>query len=728
MRLYWQIHTDCVTQDMYSGEWVSNCEAWSASPDGAFVSSGENAGVLENYEATRLFSTLRVSATLVRDGSITYQYRVDAEDPYDGLIFQIDDNAATGVISQSDGWKEETYSVPAGAHTFSWDYVKDYAGDKGEDKAFIKVIEIVGTAFSDLHCHTCGGDMTMTGGSLCAFCDANQYAAAKSDSELDFTCYPCPENTYAPKGSIGLESCVQQRACSEDDLVSKYSPCISGKRDVTYSWSDPMTCDTTLQGSIGLPAPKTNVDCSTCAPGYQLMDDNTCEMCPSGQKNADGGDDGCGACPAGQVVVNALAYGNGMPDAWSSWPDIVDVNSAKASGWKLTQNGIVFSAPRSSGTASSTSQYRTRYPLAFNVTFERSGQLNLTYQLADVPTFGAEGVRAWLELEVKDVGIQKSKAATKPPVGTTTETSASDGDDDDAEENIVHLLHGGENGTFSEVVIVNVTEATTKQFQLVLRTTSQAAAQFIQAKISYMGFVGTADGGGVACGSCPPGYEAVSSGVVADNDVDEDSDAAVYGCRMCGAGTYVKVVNGVPTCTACPANTYSGIGASECTPCGANTFSSGGAVSCAAPQSLTLNATTTTSSSSSTSTSVIEGLQLTYNISLLESLVWGNESWIFEDTVYGNSTSLLSTQPVYGTEAFEMDKQNFIFAGLFRPVADDWKDIISGQIVDRAVETDANHLPYIVLVTMLNPREAGNYFFQQSARYGEVMCSAPSVR
>lgn len=714
---------------MYSGEWVNNCNAWSASADGAYVSSGDNSGVLENYEATRLFSTLRVSATLVRDGSITYQYRVDAEDPYDGLIFQVDDNAATSLISQTDGWKEATHSVSAGAHSFSWDYVKDYAGDKGEDKAFVKVIEIVGTAFSDLHCHTCGGDMTMTGGSLCAFCDANQYAAAQSDSELDFTCYPCPDNTYAPKGSIGLDSCVERRACSADDLVATYSPCISGKRDVTYSWSEPQTCDTSLDGSISLPAPATGVECSTCAPGYQLMDDDTCEACPSGQKSETGGDEGCSACPSGQVAINAMAFGLGTPDGWSSWPSIVDSASAKSDGWKLTQNGLSFVAPRSSET-SSTSAHRSRYPLKFNATFVHSGYLNLTYALSDVPTFGANGARAWLELEVKDLGSDSSKTATKPPVDSTTTASGastSGEDDDDVDENIIHLLHGGENGTFTQLVPLNATGATTKQFQLVLRATSQAAAQFIQAKVLYLGLRGTAGGGGVECGSCPAGYEAVGTDV---SDDDEVADS--YGCRMCSAGTYAKIVNGVTTCTACPSNTYSGPGSSECTRCGANTFSGVGARLCAAPQSLTLNASTSSATSSSSSTSVavsstLDGLQLTYNISLLESLVWGNESWIFEDTVYGNSTSLLSTDPVYGTEAFEMDKQNFIFAGLFRPVADDWQDIISGQIVDRAVETDAEHLPYVVRVSMINPREAGNYFFQQSARYGEVMCSAPTV-
>lgn len=724
-----QIHTDCVTQDMYSGQWVNNCQPWSASADGSFVSSGDNSGVLENYEATRLFSTLRVSATLVRDGSITYQYRVDAEDPYDGLIFQIDDNAATPLISQSDGWKEVVHDVPAGAHTFSWDYMKDYAGDKGEDKAFIKVIEIVGTSFSDLHCHTCGGDMTMTGGSICAFCDANQYSAAKSDSELDFTCYPCPTNTYAPKGSIGIESCVERRVCTDDDLVATYSACVNGKRDATYAWSEPQTCETSLSGSISLPAAQTGVDCTNCAPGYQLMDDNTCEVCPAGQKSSN---DGCEACPKGQVVVNELAFGDGTLDGWSAWPSIVDSDAAKTAGWKLTQNGLTFVAH-----ATSKGNHHTRFPVAFNVSFLHSGYFNLTYELANVPTFADEGARAWLELEVKDVGDKSASKSGKLPLESFKGLSSStigdkSGDDDDDEEDVdasvVHLIHGGENGTFSELVHFNVTSETTKQFKVVLRSTSPAATQFIQAKIRHLGFVGTAQGGGVDCGGCPAGYEAIGT----SDNTDDDEDTIATGCRICPSGTYAKSNKGVVTCTACPANTYSSVGASECIACGANTYSSGGAKSCAAPKSLTLNASTTdvsTSSSASTAATVstASGLQLTYNISLLESLAWGNESWIFEDTVYGNTSGYLTTDPVYGTEAFEMDKQNFIFAGLFRPVAADWQDVISGQIVEQDIDMVEDR-PYIVLVSMLNARDAGNYFFQNSARYGEVMCSAPSVR
>ncbi|RLN37478.1 hypothetical protein BBJ28_00024720, partial [Nothophytophthora sp. Chile5] len=725
-----ELHTDCVTQNMYSGEWQDNCNPWEPSADGSYISSGANSGVMENYEATRLFSTLRVSATFVRAGSVTYQYRVDAENPYDGLLFQVDDDAGSPLISQSDGWKEEVVEVSAGAHTLAWNYMKDYAGDAGEDKAFIKVIEVVGTAFADLHCHTCGGDMTMTGGSLCAFCGPNEYSAAKSDSELDFTCYACPPNTFAPKGSIGAASCVEQRACSTDDVVETYTACQDGSRDVSYSWSQPQTCDTTLSDSISLPVAQTGVECAQCAHGYELTDTDTCEPCPLGQKMGVSGT--CEQCPAGQVVVKALEYGTGTPDAWSVWPDIVDADAAQDAGWKLTKSGLLFEQHTGGSDQDGSSLSRpSRSAVAFNVSFQHSGFLNLTYQLTDVPTFEANGARAWLELEVRDAGDGSGKklktmgAKSAADDGVVDDNLSSEASGDDEDGSVVHLLHGGENGTFSELVPLSVTSATVKEFAVVLRATSAVAKRAVEVKLQYLGFQGTENGAGVSCDACPLGYETV----------DPDDDLQMYGCRICPAGTFAQAgdATGVIACSACPANTHSKAGATECTPCGANTFSSAGAVSCAAPQALTLNATsssgTSSSSSTSTSTSVVssalDGLQVTYNLSLLEALVWGNESWILDDTVYGNSTSLQSTEPVEATEAFQANGENYWFTGLFRPLGGGWADQVPGQIVDQEVDTTTD-LPYVLMATMVNPREAGNFFQQNTGRYGEVMCSAPA--
>ncbi|KAE9355330.1 hypothetical protein PF008_g4124 [Phytophthora fragariae] len=722
-----ELQSDCMTQNMYTGRWQHNCNPWVASADGSYISSGDNSGVMQNFEGSRLYSTLRVSATFVRDGSVTYKYRVDAEQPYDGLMFQIDDDEGAKLVSQSDGWKEAVVQVSAGAHTLAWNYMKDYAGDAGEDKAYLKVIELVGTAWSDLHCHTCGGDMTNSGGSLCAFCGPNEYAAAKSNSELDFTCYSCPLNTYAPKGSIGISSCVEQRACSMDDVEETYTACRNDTRDVTYSWSEPQTCDSSLKDSIKLPAPQKGVECANCARGYELTEGDGCEACGAGQALSASG--ACEACPAGTVVVNALEYGVGTPDAWSSWPQIFDAEGAEHAGWKLTKTGILFAQHTSNDQDTSGWSRPSRSPLTFNVPFVHSGSLNVTYKLSGVPTFENDGARAWVELEIRDAGDSNKK--TKKAVDIPSSPSSSDGAEDDGssageDRSVVHLLHGGENGTFSELVPINVTTATVKEFTFVVRASSVEAKRAIEAKLVYIGFMGTQEGAGVSCDSCPAGYE----------PVNPDDDTQIYGCRICPAGSFAEAGDstGIVACGVCPANTYSKEGASKCTPCGENTYSSPGAVACAAPQALTLNAsssseTVTLSSSSSSSTatvtSALSGLQVTYNLSLLEALVWGNESWILDDTVYGNSTSLQSTKPVESSLAFQADKQNYWFAGLFRPLGSSWMQQVPGQVVDQQVDT-TTEIAYVVFASMMNPREAGNYFQQNSGVYGNVMCSAPS--
>ncbi|KAL7684511.1 putative tyrosine-protein kinase ephrin type A/B receptor [Plasmopara halstedii] len=710
-----ELQTDCVTQDMYTGQWKHNCNPWVSSADGSYISSGENSQVMEQFSGLRLYSSLRVSATFVRNGSVTYKYRVDAEEPYDGLIFQIDQNQSVKLMSQSNGWKEMTVKVPVGSHTFAWNYVKDYVGDVGEDKAFLKVIELVGTAWSDLRCHTCGGDMTNTGGSLCAFCGPNEYAAAKSNSELEFKCYTCPDNTFAPKGSIGISSCVEQRPCSMDDVNATYTACQNGTRDVQYSWSEPQTCDVTLNQSIALPAPQNGVECASCARGYQLTGKDECVAC--GANKILSASEVCTECPAGKVVVNALEFSKDTPDAWDSWPSIFDSEASSHAGWKLTKSGLLFAQHTTSDEENGNWIRPSHSALTFSVPFVHSGSLNVTYTLNGLPTFGDDGFRAWVELEIRDLNASNKQKYVRDIVISNSSGSKDGSSKTSEDESIVHLLHGGENGTFSEVIPINLTTGVTKEFAFVVRATTPEAKRRIEAKVIYLGFTGTRDGAGVSCDSCPAGYHPITS---------ED-----YGCRICPAGTFAKVddVTGVVACSDCPANTYSKAGASGCIPCGSNTYSKSGSATCAAPQALTLDADTVKMSSSSSMadavSSALDGLQVTYNLSLLESLVWGNESRFLADIVYGNTTSLQSIHPVNAPMVFQADIENYWFTGLFRPLGTGWLEQVPGQIVDQQVDTN-HEVAHVVFATMTNPQDAGNYFQQNSGVYGNVLCSAPS--
>uniref|UniRef100_A0AAV1UA44 Tyrosine-protein kinase ephrin type A/B receptor-like domain-containing protein n=1 Tax=Peronospora matthiolae TaxID=2874970 RepID=A0AAV1UA44_9STRA len=452
-----ELQSDCVTRNMFTGRWEHNCNPWEPSADGSYISSGVNSRVMESFQGTRLFSTLRVSALFVRNGSVTYKYRVDAEAPYDGLLFQIDDDPGSELVSHSNGWKEAVMQVPAGAHTLVWNYMKDYSGDAGEDKAYLKVIELVGTAWSDLHCHSCGGDTTNGGGSLCAFCGPNEYAAAKSNSELDVTSNTCPPNTYAPKGSIGISSCVEQRPCSTDDVNETYTTCKDGVRNVTYAWMEPQTCNLTLQESNELPLPSEGVQCASCARGYKPAGGDQCIACAAGHAMISPGK--CENCPLGTVVVNALEYGVGTPDAWNSWPDIFDAEQAQYAGWELSKSGVRFAQHTEDEEGAGFSSQPSRSALSFKVAFIHSGSLNLTYQLSGVPTFANDGSRAWVELEIRDVGdgLKKSKKDLNNLSSPHSDDNSGGGSRTEEVESFIHLLHGSENGTFNEIVPVNVT-------------------------------------------------------------------------------------------------------------------------------------------------------------------------------------------------------------------------------------------------------------------------------
>ncbi|TMW62552.1 hypothetical protein Poli38472_005170 [Pythium oligandrum] len=696
------IRTECVTRNLYTNQWQDNCHPWKASADGSMISSGDNKNILENFEAARLFSSLRISATFVRNGTITFQYRVSAEPPYDGLIFGVDDKTVMPLTSHTDGWEEAVFDVKAGAHTFSWDYTKDFSGDSGDDKAFIKVIELVGTSFSDTYCHPCGSDVTMTGGSLCAFCKANEYAAPRSESELEFVCQKCPKDRFSPKGSIGWESCVERRGCSSEDVMETFTPCVDGKRNATFSWSEPKTCDESLPHSSPLPKPKIDLPCDECPTGLVLNDEGECEKCPIGERLSDST---CSKCPAGEVVTNALVYGRGTKDGWSEWPSIVDVKTAKRSGWKLTRDGILFS-PQTTGHSST---LPTRFPLPFNVTFLHSATIEIMYALENVPTFENDGVRAWLEIEMEDenAGLINDKTGDTSNEGAKTDDNQADVDADGVNEQIIHLSNGGVNGTTTEKIPLNITARATKQFRLVLRTTGPKAAAMIRAKIMYLRLLGTEEGPGVACGFCPDGYQAIHS-----------SD--FNGCRICPAGTYAASTSGVTVCEKCPMNTWSTPGATECSACGANTFSVAGANACSAPSRLAVNATGNATT----------GPQVSYNLELLQSLVWGNLSDAYDlmdidDEEELEANFLLGTSTVTPFEYFKVDEATTLLSGVFQPLGPKWKKLVHGQFVEELVDTEKDR-PYIIQLHLVNSRDAGGLFQQDTGRYGEVQCSVPA--
>ncbi|RHY58177.1 hypothetical protein DYB38_000415 [Aphanomyces astaci] len=137
--------TECDSRDANSGVWVNNCLPWASDASGGYVMSGNNSNIASTYNADRLYAILRLTATFVRPGNLTFQFKVDAEPPYDGLIFMIDGIVAMTMVSTTNGWAEVTYGVNPGSHVFVWKYSKNSGGDWGLDQAAIRLIEFTGT-------------------------------------------------------------------------------------------------------------------------------------------------------------------------------------------------------------------------------------------------------------------------------------------------------------------------------------------------------------------------------------------------------------------------------------------------------------------------------------------------------------------------------------------------------------------------------------------------------
>jgi len=81
-------------------------------------------------------TTLSVTITTTDAGDISFWRRVSSESDYDYLDFYIDEELQDSWSGEQD-WAQETYTVTAGRHTFTWTYDKDDSWSDGSDCAWI---------------------------------------------------------------------------------------------------------------------------------------------------------------------------------------------------------------------------------------------------------------------------------------------------------------------------------------------------------------------------------------------------------------------------------------------------------------------------------------------------------------------------------------------------------------------------------------------------------------
>lgn len=81
-------------------------------------------------------SSIYVSYTNTADDTLSFYYKVSSEEGYDFLKFFID-NSVVEKWSGNIGWTKYSVNVPAGTHTYKWQYIKDSYMSSGSDMAMI---------------------------------------------------------------------------------------------------------------------------------------------------------------------------------------------------------------------------------------------------------------------------------------------------------------------------------------------------------------------------------------------------------------------------------------------------------------------------------------------------------------------------------------------------------------------------------------------------------------
>ena len=180
--------------------------------------------------------------------------------------------------------------IPWGFHTLTWRYTKLNIIPFTEFmEAEIESITIRGRHSNRLtQCFPCNLGYSEKGSSKCELCPENTYFYISGDVNA-YYCADCPAQTFAPRGSVGEQSCKQRRPCDEGDLDLHYSKCSNGMRTLSYEWADidgngEPDCEPEhgLSTIRNLPEIE-NISCEQCKKGMSRDDHGNCEYCPMGK-------------------------------------------------------------------------------------------------------------------------------------------------------------------------------------------------------------------------------------------------------------------------------------------------------------------------------------------------------------------------------------------------------------------------------------------------------------
>ncbi|EKX51696.1 hypothetical protein GUITHDRAFT_102302 [Guillardia theta CCMP2712] len=252
------------------------CNGWVL--NGTYIHSGELRG-------KRLVdSTLTMKVELIRSGSVTFEYKVDAERRWDGLYFAVDGETVMQMDSYEFKYTQFTWPLAAGLHTLQW---------------------VIGMQYNTETCSVCPkGHYSPPGSAECLKCPVNTYAD-KSGTASCLPCNPVGGHDSAKYSLPGAVQCKPAKPCVETDILVTYSECNNGKRTKHESYVEPKICSGGVQ-----PKPDKEVECSPCDRG-EYRQGAVCNYCPAGKYNPNptrSGIDVCKSCPKGFVALKLRYY------------------------------------------------------------------------------------------------------------------------------------------------------------------------------------------------------------------------------------------------------------------------------------------------------------------------------------------------------------------------------------------------------------------------------------
>jgi hypothetical protein len=348
-------------------------------------------------------SELHFQVEMKKNGSIEFEYKVDAEMNYDYFSFLVNGKTIFQE-SQQLSWKKVKMELEKGFHQLRWIFKKDYSLSSGEDIARIKFISIHGSMELTSKCSTCpAGSFSLKGSVECKKCPKNTFSKYPGSAD----CESCPFGQESFEGSTDCFS--TDLPCTLNEMYHSYSPCQSLKRSKFQHYIQPVLCNISNPNSIPLNEPQLE-DCSlVCDKPGQAMNITSmeCYYCSIGQFKSITSTS-CESCEKGNEIKNSNFYLN-LDSKWHTGCH----GNCKSNGWRYMWNKM------DSGVGNGESVSWLSIPL------NQSQYLTLEYQLSCLS--GSELHFTWNSTLIKVISCsgcsQEMKNVTIGPFKINSELS-----------------------------------------------------------------------------------------------------------------------------------------------------------------------------------------------------------------------------------------------------------------------------------------------------------------